>query len=1129
MKKNFATKAVLALLVVIMLLGSVSMLASAEDSYKNLKLAYGEIVPTDKNLKAQKSSYSFYGDNGAIYFMRISTGKSGAKYAIEMYSDSSYLKQIKSYTKSFESEAGSYPFRLDWPFGELKSGTYYGKCYVFTDGENGKIIDTSSLNTFTVKINRVGKTEVKLNTLVNSATGPKLTWSKLPTADKYYVYRKAAGETKWTRLTTLGSAYSSYTDKTAKSGVKYTYTVKCYDGKFVSLYNKTGLSTYYLATPKLSNVSGSGAAGSAKIKWSAVSGAQGYRVYRKGGSLSDSQWKLLAIVKNGKTTQYVDKTATSTDWRYTYTVKAYYGKYVSYYDKTGVNFDYITAPALKKTEVTYTGVKITWSANNENIEYYRVYRKNGSSWKLLGKTTEKSFIDTTAQSGKTYTYTVKAYSDTNAGAYSSKGITQKFLAAPVLSDLTFNSAEKSVVKWNAVSGASGYRVYRKIDNASKWTLIATIKNGKTTAYYDSIEKTSGTSYTYTVRAFDSNKMLSSFNSKGTTGIFLSKPVFTVNQLVTSDDSLAMEIKWEAVNGATKYNVYRRIPGESWSVLARGITETSFIDTAPVCGIEYEYTVRAGNDSGHMSAYTAKTAMAVLIPTLDTVTVTEEGTKLTWAAVENADLYTVYRMPKSGDAWVAIGTTDTAEFTDTSDEGKTQPFYYTVSATYGEKESATKAGLPNFIEVEVTAELVAATEEKAAHIAVSFDAPAAESLAVYKSVNGEAPVYLEGVTGAFEDTAISEGNAYTYTVSALALGKLVGEDSATVKYPLPPLNAPVISSVESDYNNGEPFVTLTWSQVEFADEYIIYRAEGDGEFVEIATVKAEEESDTTEPETPETDAPDEAEPVSAEDEEKVFTYTDNDVSAEISYSYKVAAVATESERDSAESESVSAFIYTPLDGVTGIKFSAEKKSDGKIYVTVTWDETKYAETYYVHRKAADGDWVLVGYVIPGTNVLACTDNTAKINVEYTYRVTAASVNRGEVSNSETYCWVEESYFSALADGTYIYNGMLVTAITECSDTTTIATVKDGYTTEAVESHDGLYGTGSVIKIFEDSKLVTTYTLIVKGDVNGDSVYDVLDYAEIEKMIEEPSSYSLAQKMAADINGDGEVTDEDIFEI
>ena len=68
--------------------------------------------------------------------------------------------------------------------------------------------------------------------------------------DGIYIYRKAAGESKYTKIKTLekvppteyGYIYTNYTDKTAKKGVKYTYLVKSYKEykgeMFVSYYDK---------------------------------------------------------------------------------------------------------------------------------------------------------------------------------------------------------------------------------------------------------------------------------------------------------------------------------------------------------------------------------------------------------------------------------------------------------------------------------------------------------------------------------------------------------------------------------------------------------------------------------------------------------------------------------------------------------------------------------------------------------------------------------------------------------------------------------------------------------------------------------------------------------------------------
>ena len=92
-KKRFATKAILALLVVIMVLGSMSIFSLAADTVRNEGGKYGQIIPTDSKLKAQKSSYTFYGDSGKLYFMRISKGKPNSFFAVEIYSDKNYQTQ----------------------------------------------------------------------------------------------------------------------------------------------------------------------------------------------------------------------------------------------------------------------------------------------------------------------------------------------------------------------------------------------------------------------------------------------------------------------------------------------------------------------------------------------------------------------------------------------------------------------------------------------------------------------------------------------------------------------------------------------------------------------------------------------------------------------------------------------------------------------------------------------------------------------------------------------------------------------------------------------------------------------------------------------------------------------------
>ena len=79
----------------------------------------------------------------------------------------------------------------------------------------------------------------KLSSIKNSSSGLKVAWEKVNGAEGYKVYRKASGESyEYIGKTTK----TGYTDKTAKSGTTYTYTVKAYKSKTNSSKNKTGIT-----------------------------------------------------------------------------------------------------------------------------------------------------------------------------------------------------------------------------------------------------------------------------------------------------------------------------------------------------------------------------------------------------------------------------------------------------------------------------------------------------------------------------------------------------------------------------------------------------------------------------------------------------------------------------------------------------------------------------------------------------------------------------------------------------------------------------------------------------------------------------------------------------------------------
>ncbi len=983
-KTNTRIKLLAALLVALLVISALAVVSFAADKTASYDNEYGQIVPTDSKLEAKKTSFSFYGDKATLYFMRISEGESNANYAIEIYSDKAYTELIRSMSGEFDSKKGNSPLAISWSFKNTPSGTYYGKCYTYVSRDDGNVVDTDSVETFKIKIDRLSKKTVKLNSVKNTSTGVKITWSPITTATKYKVMRKAEGDKKWTTIKTLGKGAYTYTDTSVKSGKTYKYTVRCYDGDYKSLYNKSGLSITYLSTPKLVKVDGTGSNGYAKLEWKKVTGAKSYEIYRKGGSLSNSEWKKIATVKGNKTVTYTDKKATKTDWYYSYSVRAVNGSSKSTYNSDGLDFSFLRAPKLKTASSYTNGVKITWSDANEDVTKYYVYRKTSSGLKKIGTTTKKSFVDTTAKSGKSYTYTVKALCKTNDGAYNSNGIKVNYLAMPKLGTVTFDSKDRAKVTWTKVSSADSYKVYRKINSADEWTQIATVKGGSKVSYLDKVTKKSGDTYKYTVRAVD-GKNTSYYDKNGISNMYLSKPTVKLANVTAANGTVNVKVTWNTIKGAKGYNVYRRVAGTSnWTYLAKNMAGTSFCDATVENGVRYEYTVRAVNGSA-ISKYTSVYIVALNRPAMENVVITNDGVALSWSAVDGADTYYVYRKAEGG-KWSVIGSYSLNSFIDTSEEAKTTPFYYTVAAEAdGYKSDYDTVGMKNFVgATALTAEFIPATETENASIIVNWTVDSAvESVELFKSI-GDDTVSLGvftadmGITQ-YKDEDIAVGTEYTYTVKAVKEGKLSTEKTASAKYPHAPL-VPVEFNVTPVYNKDGSYITVCFTPVEFAESYEIYRkSSAEAEWSKITTIAV------------------------ADIKEETATYNDFDVDEEITYYYTVKAVA--SDRDSLyDEEGIIATVRVPVEPAAGIIAKegvvTETAEDGTVteknVAIITWDEVTNGQYYKIMRKTAETDWEFIGIVFAGDE-LKYIDDTIVQGVQYTYTIEVSAPLRGEAIN------------------------------------------------------------------------------------------------------------------------------------
>ena len=259
--------------------------------------------------------------------------------------------------------------------------------------------------------------------LSNVSAGIKLSWDK-QAADGYQIYRKASGETSYTRIKTTSS--TSYMDESALSGKKYSYKVRSY----IKFGNQKKYGSYSavkslcrLETVKLSSVSNQKSG--IKLSWKAASDADGYYIYRKTASGS---YKKIATIYSASTKTYTDQDVEN-GTKYTYAVAVFKDKSSSAKSSAKIIY-FLKTPVINDIESSSKGkLKLSWG-KRENITGVEIEVSETKDFSK-GITTKKVSADkksttvSSLKSGKTYYARIRSYKKVNDKTYYSVYCTVK--------------------------------------------------------------------------------------------------------------------------------------------------------------------------------------------------------------------------------------------------------------------------------------------------------------------------------------------------------------------------------------------------------------------------------------------------------------------------------------------------------------------------------------------------------------------------------------------------------------------------------------------------------------------------------------------------------------------------------
>ena len=672
----------------------------------------------------------------------------------------------------------------------------------------------------------------------NDAQGrPTLTWNAVTGAAKYEVYRARSKDGDYIKYSTVTG--TSYTNTSyIENGNTYYYKVRALDANGTAgAWSSVVSVTYKQTLPAPTVTGGNDAQGRPTLKWNAVTGAAKYEVYRarskdgdyiKYSTVTGTSYTNTSYIEDGNTYYYkvraLDANGTAGAWSsiVSVTYRAASTGTLSAPAVTGGK-DSQGRPTLKWNAVTGAAKYEVYRARSKDGDYIKYSTVTGTSY------TNTSYIE----NGNTYYYKVRALkSDGTAGAWSSiVSVTYKqTLSAPAVTG--GNDAQgRPTLKWNAVSGAAKYEVYRARSKDGTYTKYSTTTG---TAYTNSSYLTSGATYYYKVRALDANGNAGPYSAvvSVTCRLKLTAPTVTGS----TDSQGRPTLKWNAVTGAAKYEVYRARSKDGDYIKYSTVTGTSYTNTSYIeNGNTYYYKVRAlGSDgtAGPDSTPVSVTYKAPFGAPLVTGSKDSQGRPaLKWDKVTDAAKYEVYRARSKDGTYSLMSTQSATGYTNTSYLANGTTYYYKVRAL---KANGTASAYSSVVTITYgtvptpAAPAMRSAKADSAGITVSWDTAAnAVTYNVYRTADAGSSwtQVASSVKGtSYKDTTVQKGVKYGYKVRGVAAdGKTLGPMSSTgvtAKVTAASTTPDYVKLTSARRVTGG--IQLTWESAADAKTYNVYR-------------------------------------------------------------------------------------------------------------------------------------------------------------------------------------------------------------------------------------------------------------------------------------------------------------------
>ena len=400
-----------------------------------------------------------------------------------------------------------------------------------------------------------------------------------------------------------------------------------------------------------------------------------------------------------------------------------------------------------------------------------------------------------------------------------------FAVAPDAPRVVAQSDSEIEIAWNAVSGATHYKLYR---SATSGGLFAPVGGDISVTRYRDDDFPGDAFYYYQLEACSGGECSGRSPAVGAIPATPSMPT-----AATQSDS-AVSIRWSEAAGATHYKLYRSETSEgSFTQIGGNITATDYIDNNDLAAnTSYYYQVESCNDNGcsgrspEVSATTAPaTPSAPATPTATTQS--DSVISITWSAVAGATHYKLYRSETSGGSFDQIGGDIAAtDYVDASDLAANTSYYYQLESCNDNGCSSRSSAVSATTAPETPETPTTATQSEGA-ISISWSAVAgATHYKLYRSETSEGLFAQIGgdiaATDYVDASDLAANTSYDYQLESCNGNGCSSRSSAVSA-----TTAPETPETPTMATQSEGAVSISWSAVAGATHYKLYRSETSG--------------------------------------------------------------------------------------------------------------------------------------------------------------------------------------------------------------------------------------------------------------------------------------------------------------